>query len=108
MAYSMITIYGMDETVGNVSFYAMSKDSFSKPFSETTAALIDEKVRGLISDQYKRAKSLLKEKQNELDKLANTLLDKEVLTKSDVEHLIGKRPFPDQEHIHLEEPESRD
>ncbi|MGE5356767.1 MAG: ATP-dependent zinc metalloprotease FtsH [Deltaproteobacteria bacterium] len=105
MAYSMITIYGMDETVGNVSFYGMSKDTFSKPFSETTGALIDEKVRSLINEQYNRAKLLLKEKHDELDILANTLLDKEVLTKTDVEHLIGKRPFPDHDHIHHEESE---
>lgn len=57
MAYGMITIYGMDETVGNVSFYGMSKDTFSKPYSETTGALIDEKVRKLISGQYERAKN---------------------------------------------------
>lgn len=58
MAYGMITIYGMDETVGNVSFYGMSKDSFSKPYSETTGALIDEKVRSLLTEQYVRAKTL--------------------------------------------------
>jgi AFG3 family protein len=107
MAYGMITIYGMDEAVGNVSFYGMSKDSFSKPYSETTGALIDEKVRNLISDQYNRAKKLLKEKQSELDILAETLLAKEVLTKTDVENLIGKRPFPETDHVHLEEHEIR-
>jgi AFG3 family protein len=105
MAYGMITIYGMDETVGNVSFYGMSKDTFSKPYSETTGALIDEKVRNLISGQYERAKKLLKDKQSELDKLADTLLAKEVLTKTDVENLIGKRPFPETDHVHLEEHE---
>lgn len=103
MAYGMITIYGMDETVGNVSFYGMSKDSFSKPYSETTGALIDEKVRSLLTEQYVRAKNLLDEKHEELDILANTLLEKEVLTKSDVENLIGKRPFPDSEHVHNDE-----
>ena len=105
MAYGMITIYGMDETVGNVSFYGMSKDAFSKPYSETTAAMIDDKVRQLITGQYTRAKELLNEKQNELDKLANTLLEKEVLTKSDVERLIGKRPFPDVDSVHIEDHE---
>jgi cell division protease FtsH len=104
MAYSMITIYGMDETVGNISFYGMSKDSFTKPYSETTGALIDEKVRELIKQQYVRAKKLLKEKMSELDKLAATLLEKEVLLKTDVENLIGPRPFPDIDHVYTEEP----
>ena len=103
MAYSMITIYGMDETVGNVSFYGMSKDSFSKPYSEQTGALIDQKVRELIDQQYTRAKNLLNEKHDELEKLANTLLEKEVLTKTDVENLIGERPFADPDLMHLEE-----
>lgn len=103
MAYGMVTIYGMDETVGNVSFYAMSKDAFAKPYSEQTGALIDEKVRLLIEGQYLRAKELLTEKREQLEKLANRLLEKEVLTKSDVEQLIGLRPFTDPDNIFNEE-----
>ena len=103
LAYNMITVYGMDDSVGNVSFYGMSKDSFVKPYSETTGALIDEKVREIIEEQYLRAQKLLREKKNELDILAKTLLEKEVLTKSDVERLIGKRPFPDESLIPSEE-----
>jgi cell division protease FtsH len=103
LAYNMITVYGMDDTVGNVSFYGMSKDSFVKPYSETTGALIDEKVRSIIQEQYDRAQKLLKEKRKELTSLAETLLEKEVLTKSDVERLIGKRPFPDESLIPSEE-----
>ncbi len=103
LAYNMITVYGMDDSVGNVSFYGMSKDSFVKPYSETTGALIDQKVREIIEEQYLRAQNLLKEKRNELEILAKTLLEKEVLTKSDVERLIGKRPFPDEAIIPSEE-----
>ena len=103
MAYSMITVYGMDEKVGNVSFHAMSKDSFHKPYSEKTASMIDERVRELINTQFERAKSLLKEKSKELELLAERLLEKEVLIKSDVESLIGKRPFPIPAHEYHEE-----
>jgi len=103
MAYNMITVYGMDESVGNVSFYSMSKDSFVKPYSEETGALIDDKVRGLIETQYKRAQALLKDKSKELELLAETLLEKEVLTKSDLIGLIGPRPFKEDEIIYPED-----
>lgn len=94
MAYGMVTVYGMNKNVGNVSFYAMSQDQFNKPYSNETARLIDDEVRILIEAQYKRAQELLEEKRDELNKLANTLLEKEVLLKSDVERLIGPRPMP--------------
>jgi len=94
MAYGMVTVYGMNKNVGNVSFYAMSQDQFNKPYSNETARLIDDEVRILIEAQYLRAQELLMEKRDELNKLASTLLEKEVLLKSDVERLIGKRPMP--------------
>lgn len=94
MAYGMVTVYGMNKNVGNVSFYAMSQDQFNKPYSNETARLIDDEVRLLIETQYKRAQDLLEEKRDELNKLAGTLLEKEVLLKSDVERLIGPRPMP--------------
>ncbi len=97
MAYGMVTVYGMNKNVGNVSFYAMSQDQFNKPYSNETARLIDDEVRILIEDQYQRAQDLLTEKRHELNALASTLLEKEVLLKSDVERLIGKRPVPDDE-----------
>jgi AFG3 family protein len=93
MAYSMITVYGMNEKVGNVSFYGLSKDQFQKPFSESTAALIDEEVRHIVEEQYARAKVLLEKYRTPLELLANHLLEKEVLLKSDIEKLIGPRPF---------------
>lgn len=93
MAYSMISIYGLDEKVGNVSFYGLSQEAFQKPYSEDTATLIDDRVREMIDNQYDRAKMLLKEHKSDLEVLAKQLLEKEVIHKSDIEKLIGARPF---------------
>lgn len=101
MMYGMITVYGMNKKVGNVSFYGMSQDQFGKPYSENTATIIDDEVRKQIDVQYKRAQLLLKDKKKELTALAKELLDKEVLHKSDVIKLIGERPFPEEEGPHL-------
>ena len=104
MAYSMIAIYGMNKNVGNVSFYGMSQDQFNKPYSDDTATLIDEEVRKLLEQEYLRAQNLLKEKRKELDIIAQELLAKEVILKSDVERLIGERPFSDSdEHVAVSE-----
>ncbi len=92
MAYSMISVYGMNDKVGNVSFYGMSQDQFSKPYSDETATLIDDEVRKMVESQYLRAQDLLKERRQELEILAQALLEKEVLLKSDVETLVGPRP----------------
>lgn len=96
MAYSMVAIYGMNDKVGNVSFYGMQQDQFSKPYSDETASLIDEECRKMIDEQYARAQQLLTERRKELDILAAALLEKEVLTKSDVARLIGDSPFEDK------------
>lgn len=93
MAYSMISIYGLDEKVGNVSFYGLSQEAFQKPYSEDTATLIDDRVREMIDNQYDRAKKMLKEHKSDLEVLAKQLLEKEVIHKSDIEKLIGARPF---------------
>ena len=94
MAYSMVTYYGMNEKVGNVSFYGMMNEgSFMKPYSEETATLIDDESRKIIEEQYVRAKQILVERKSELEIIANELLSKEVLHKDDLERLIGKRPF---------------
>ncbi|MFV0604432.1 MAG: ATP-dependent zinc metalloprotease FtsH [Niabella sp.] len=93
MAYSMVTIYGMNPKIGNVSFYDPHQEtSFTKPYSEETSKLIDEEVRSLIDVCYERTKQLLTERKAEVQKLAESLLEKEVLFQSDVEALVGKRP----------------
>lgn len=96
MAYSMVAVYGMNEKVGNVSFYGMQQDQFGKPYSDDTATLIDEECRNMIDAQYERAQQLLAERRKELDILAKALLEKEVLTKSDVAALIGDSPFQEK------------
>src|SRR6056297_3150072 len=92
MAYGMVSVYGMSKKVGQVSFHGMGEGQFQKPYSETTANLIDEEVRKMVEAQYERAKELLIKHRNELELLAKRLLEKEVLVKSDVEKLIGQRP----------------
>lgn len=99
MAYSMVSVFGMNEKVGQVSFYAMQNDQFNKPYSDATASMIDEEVRRLVESQYERAKKLLAERRDELEKLAKALLEKEVLLKSDVERMIGPRPFVDTDPV---------
>jgi len=97
IGYAMVTVYGMNSKVGNVSFYDPQQDqSFTKPYSEETSKMIDEEVRKLIDKAYDRTKQLLTEKKAEVEKLAEALLDKEVLFQSDVEALIGPRPFHDK------------
>ncbi len=100
LGYGMVTVYGMNPAVGNVSFYAMSQDQLNKPYSNETARLIDDEVRALIEKQYQRAQDLLTEKRDDLNILAKTLLEKEVLLKSDLEKLIGPRPTPIDELAH--------
>ena len=97
IAYSMVTVYGMNEKIGNVSFYdPAAENSFTKPYSEETSKLIDEEVRKLIEKAYVSTKELLTQKNSQLIALAEKLLEKEVLFQSDVEALIGKRPFEEK------------
>jgi cell division protease FtsH len=104
IAYSMITVYGMNERIGNISFYDPSQEnSFTKPYSEETGKLIDEEVRTLIDQAYKRTIALLTEKRTEVETLAKELLKKEVLFQSDVEALIGKRPFEEKKLLEVSE-----
>ncbi len=103
MAYSMVTIFGMNKKIGNVSFYAMQNDSmFEKPYSEKTAELIDEEVRKMIDFQYERALALLKEKYDDVERLAQALLSKESIVRADLVELIGERPFKEPKS-HLNE-----
>jgi cell division protease FtsH len=100
MAYSMVTTYGMNDKIGNVSFYDPSQENtFQKPFSEETGKIIDEEVRKMIDAAYHRTLDLLTLRKGEVEKLAKELLDKEVLHKSDVEALIGMRPYEEEKVV---------
>jgi AFG3 family protein len=97
LAYAMVTVYGMNDKVGNVSFYDPNQDTqFTKPYSEETGELIDSEVRKLIDKAYVRTVALLREKKGTVEKLALALLDREVLHQQDVEELIGRRPFEEK------------
>jgi AFG3 family protein len=103
IAYSMITVYGMNEKVGNISYYDPNQENvFTKPFSEETGKMIDEEMHKLIDNAYQITKKLLTEKKDDVEKLAKELLKKEVLFKSDVEALIGKRPYEEKKALDIE------
>lgn len=94
MAYAMVTLYGMNQKVGNVSFNDPQQEyGFIKPYSDKTAEIIDEEVRKLIDACYTRTKDLLLEKRQDLEVIAQELLKKEIIFQNDLEMLIGKRPF---------------
>ena len=96
MAYSMISLYGMSESVGNISFNDSNQEYMtSKPYSEQTSQMIDNEVRALIASQYQRALDLLQKHQGHMNSLAEELLRKEVLFKDDLERLIGASPYND-------------
>jgi cell division protease FtsH len=104
IAYSMITVYGMNDKIGNISFYDPTQENaFTKPYSEETGKMIDDEVRKLIEKAYDQTIQLLTEKRKEVEKLAKALLDKEVLLQSDVEELIGKRPFEEKKILEVDE-----
>ncbi|MEO6722308.1 MAG: ATP-dependent zinc metalloprotease FtsH, partial [Ferruginibacter sp.] len=105
IAYSMITVYGMNEKVGNISYYDPNQENvFIKPYSEETGKMIDQEVRNLIDIAYIRTKKLLTEKKEAVELLAKELLKKEVLFKSDVESLIGKRPYEEKKALDIDPP----
>lgn len=94
LSYAMVTIYGMNDKVGNVSFNdTQGEYQFNKPYSEKTSEMIDLEVRNQIDLAYKRTKQLLTDKRDGLEKLAEKLLEKEILFQSDLEEILGKRPF---------------
>ena len=95
-ARAMITVYGLNEKLGNITYYDSSGQSdynFSKPYSEDTAQLIDKEISALIETQYKRAIEILKKHKKELIVLAELLLEKEVIFSDDLVKIFGKRPF---------------
>jgi AFG3 family protein len=104
IAYSMVTVYGMNEKVGNISYYDPAQENyFTKPYSEETGKIIDEEVRKLIDTAYVRTLELLTNKKGDVEKLAKELLKKEVLFQSDVEALIGKRPFEEKKVLDVKD-----
>jgi len=102
MAYAMVTLYGMNEKLGNISFNPQNEGySFDKPYSQNTAKMIDEEVRLIIENAYKKTLQIIEEKKDQVEIVAQALLEKELLFKTDIEELIGKRPF-----VELDEEES--
>lgn len=98
LAYSIVTMYGMNDKIGNVSFYdsKQSDYNFNKPYSDSTAKTIDEEVRKIIHDAFTRTRKLLTDKKEKLEIIAKELLEKEILFQNDLERLIGPRPFDKQ------------
>ncbi len=92
-AYSMIAYLGMSEKLPNLCYYNNEEYSFSKPYSNQTAQIIDEEVKKMIAEQYERAKTLLKQQKEGHERLANLLVEREVIFAEDVEHIFGKRPW---------------
>jgi cell division protease FtsH len=93
-AYAMISIYGLNERVGNISYYdSQGRDAFTKPYSDDTAKIIDEEVSKLIESQYQRALQLLGEHKEQLEQVAGRLLTSEVIFKEDLEAVFGTRPW---------------
>ena len=105
MAYSIVSVYGMNKNIGNLSFFdsKQSDYNFTKPYSDSTAEKIDQEVKRIIDNAYSRTKKLLTDKKEELEKIANKLLEKEILFQNDLEKLIGKRPFKTNLELSLEE-----
>jgi cell division protease FtsH len=97
-AYAMVSIYGLNKRVGNISFYdSRGRDAFTKPYSEETAKVIDEEVSKMIEEQYQRALIILEENKEKLILLAEKLLTTEVLFKEDLVEIFGKRPWDKEE-----------
>ena len=95
MATAMVSVYGLNEKIGNLSYYdsGQGEFAFQKPYSEKTAQVIDEEISKMVEEQYQRALLLLKNNQENLTKLADKLLEKEVIFKEDLENIFGKRQW---------------
>ena len=103
-ARAMVTIYGLNEKVGNITYYDSSGQqeySMTKPYSEQTAVIIDEEISKIIEEQYHRAIKILEENKDKLTQLAEILLEKEVIFKDDLEKIFGKRPFIKEQAVSL-------
>lgn len=98
-AYAMVSVYGLNEKLGNISFYNSQDNGFTKPYSESTAQTIDEEVSKLIESQYTRAQKILTENKDKLAQIAELLLEKEVIFKADLKKVLGERPFKKEEPL---------
>tara|TARA_R110002020_G_scaffold109460_9_gene253240 strand:- start:1018 stop:3003 length:1986 start_codon:yes stop_codon:yes gene_type:complete len=101
-ARMMVTTYGLNDAIGNLTYYDSSGQNeynFSKPYSEKTAELIDKEISKIIEEQYQRAITILEENKDKLNELAEVLLDKEVIFKDNLEKIFGKRPFEKPEGV---------
>lgn len=99
-ARAMVTVYGLNDKLGNITYYDSSGQTdynFSKPYSEETAKVIDKEISNLIENEYQRAINILNENRDKLEQLADILIEKEVIFKDDLETIFGKRPFEKSE-----------
>ncbi len=103
-ANAMVSIYGLSDKIGNVSYYNMG-DGFTKPFSEKTAAIMDEEVKEITDIQYQRAIEILTEHKDKMHQLADKLLEKEVIFKEDLIAIFGERPFEKDEKVEIKKTE---
>ncbi|WP_452224083.1 ATP-dependent zinc metalloprotease FtsH [Lacinutrix chionoecetis] len=103
-AKAMVMIYGLNERVGNITYYdPAGENGFVKPYSEKTAEMIDNEIKNIIETQFERAKEILESKRDVLDILANRLIEREVIFKDDLEEILGKRPFDNHKDADEEE-----
>ena len=100
-AYAMISVYGLNNKLGNISYYDSSGNDnvFSKPYSEKTAELIDKEVQDLVAENYKRTLAILEDNKDKLTALADKLLEKEVIFKEDLQEIFGSRPYEVAEEV---------
>ena len=110
-ARAMVTVYGLNDKIGNITYYDSSGQDagFTKPYSEKTAEMIDEEISKIVEGQYQRVKEILLKNKDKLKKLAERLLEKEVIFKEDLEEILGKRPFdnhPSEEDTKAEKPQN--
>jgi len=107
-AYAMVSVYGLNERIGNRSYYDSRGDQmFTKPYSEETSRIIDEEVGKIIEGAYARAKEILQTNHDKLSALADSLLQNEVIFREDVERILGARPFKKAEPLSAPKDESK-
>jgi len=104
-ARAMVTVYGLNEKIGNLTYYDSSGENeygFTKPYSEKTAELIDEEISKMIEEQYQRAIGILMKHKDKLTELATVLLDKEVIFKDNLQKIFGDRPYSKSDDTFIE------